>query len=68
MKQGIKFGDLPIGLTFTNHRREHDPINWVKASTRTARMGEGGEAFFFGQTEVVWTDAVELAEAKHKSR
>lgn len=68
MKQHIKFADLPIGLVFTNHNREHNPVYWIKASTRTARMGEGGRVFFFGQTETVWTDAIELAHAKQKSR
>jgi hypothetical protein len=68
MKQRVKFADLPIGLTFTKHNREHNPVYWIKASTRTARMGEGGKVFFFGQTETVWTDAIELAQAKRKTQ
>ena len=68
MKQRTKFADLPVGLTFTKHNREHEPMVWTKISSRTARMPDSNRVFFFGQTETVWTDAIELAQAKQKSR
>lgn len=43
------FRDLPIGAIFctTPPRNTDDPYEWLKVSTRTARIGGNGRVFYF---------------------
>jgi hypothetical protein len=51
----LSFRELPVGARFTVNGND-----WLKASTRTAKLNGNGRTFYFGQNEVVRTDPSEL--------
>jgi len=57
------FADLPAGARFTCNGND-----WLKVSTRTARLNGNGKVFYFGQREPVQVDASELDPQPYPTR
>jgi hypothetical protein len=61
------FAAVPIGTRF--RLNPHSPTDWLKVSTRTARVNGNGAVFYFGKRETIRidecdADALEAAQTK----
>lgn len=64
------FGSVPVGTRFRLTPRS--TIDWLKVSTRTARINGNGSVFYFGQKENIRidegdADALERQRAKKEN-